>query len=121
MSVTMMKMTERGNIAMGFNQNKIAHQFLGTPTGGEIIVTALNSSNIETINQINNHVLTIKKEFSEVVVPGSDIMSQKKNLIKYDVLKMQNGASFLLTSSDKQLIGAINEFIEFQATEHYGH
>ena len=113
-------------------RNKIAHRFLGTPTGGEIIVTALNNSDKETINQINNHVLTIKKEFSKgnftrpffihaLVVPGSEVMSQKKNSIKYDILKMQNGSTLLLTTSDKQLIGAINQFMEFQGIEHQGH
>ena len=132
MNMTMMKMMERGNIAMGFNQNKIAHRFLGMPTGGEIIITALNNSDKETINQINTHVLTIKKEFSEgnftkpffihaLVVPGSEVMSQKKNSIKYDILKMENGSALLLTATDKQLIGAINQFMEFQAIEHQGH
>ena len=28
------------------------HQFIATPVGGEIIVTALNDSDVETINQI---------------------------------------------------------------------
>lgn len=42
--MTMMKMMERGDIAMGFNQNKIIHQFVATPAGGEIIITALNGS-----------------------------------------------------------------------------
>jgi hypothetical protein len=34
-------MIERGNIAMGFNQNKIIHHFIATPTGGEIMIVAL--------------------------------------------------------------------------------
>src|ERR687897_137553 len=38
-------MMERENIAMGFNQNKIIHNFKSTPTGGEIIITALDNNN----------------------------------------------------------------------------
>ena len=44
---TMTKMMERGNIAMGFNQNKIAHQFAVTPNGSNITVTSLNSNDTE--------------------------------------------------------------------------
>ena len=60
----MMSMQERGAVAMGFNQSKISHQFKSTPTGGEISITALNNSNIETIKQIKNHISVIQKEFS---------------------------------------------------------
>ena len=33
-NMTMKNMIERGNIAMGFNQNKIMHHFIATTTGG---------------------------------------------------------------------------------------
>jgi hypothetical protein len=98
-------MMERGNIAMGFNQNKIIHNFKSTPTGGEIIITALDNNNdTETIKQIRNHTLDIQKEFSEgnftkplfihaQQVPGSKVMSEKKDLIKYSILQMKNGST----------------------------
>jgi hypothetical protein len=130
--MTMMNMSGRGDIAMGFNQNNIVHRFLGTPVGGEIIITAINGSDRQTINQIKNHITEIQKEFSEgnftkpffihaQEVPGTKVMTQKKELIKYEVLEMSNGSSLLLTTNDKDLIGAINQFMEFQAREHYGH
>ncbi|HET7390764.1 MAG TPA: hypothetical protein VFJ51_08060, partial [Nitrososphaeraceae archaeon] len=52
--LAMMKdMNERGNMAMGFNQSKIMHHFIATPTGGEImIVAALNSTDNNTIRQV---------------------------------------------------------------------
>ncbi|MFZ0328517.1 MAG: hypothetical protein WAL66_14565 [Nitrososphaeraceae archaeon] len=64
MTTMMKEMMIRGNIAMGFNQNKIIHQFVATPSGGKIIITALNSSDRNTVNQIRNHVMDIRKEFS---------------------------------------------------------
>lgn len=131
--MTTMKMKmERGDIAMGFNQSAIAHQFLATPDGGKIIITALNASDRQTINQIKNHILDIQIEFSEgnftkpffihaQDVPGTKVMSEKKDLIKYSISEMYNGSSLLLTTNDKELIDAIDQFTEFQAREHSGH
>lgn len=131
--MTTMKMKmERGDIVMGFNQSAIAHQFLATPDGGKIIITALNASDRQTINQIKNHILDIQIEFSEgnftkpffihaQDVPGTKVMSEKKDLIKYSISEMYNGSSLLLTTNDKELIDAIDQFTEFQAREHSGH
>jgi hypothetical protein len=132
MNMTMMKMMERGDIAMGFNQNKIIHQFVTTPVGGKIIIMALNASDRQTINEIKNHTLDIQKEFSEgnftrpffihtQEVPGTKVMFEKKDLIKYDLLEMKNGSSLMLTTNDTQLVDAINQFMQFQARQHQGH
>ena len=64
-SSTIMAMMERGDIAMGFNQNKIVHNFRSTPTGGEIVITALDTNDTETIDQIKNHALHIQRDFSK--------------------------------------------------------
>ena len=131
--MTAMKMMmERGDIAMGFNQSAIAHQFLATPDGGKIIITALNASDRQTIDQIKNHTLDIEKEFSEgnftkpffvhaQEVPGTEVMSEKRDLIKYNIRDLINGSSLQLTTNDKELIDAIRQFMQFQARQHYGH
>jgi hypothetical protein len=130
--MTMMKMMERGDIAMGFNQNKITHHFVATLDGGKIIITALNGSDKQTIDEIKNHTLDIQKEFSEgnftkpffihaQEVPGTKVMSEKKDLIKYDKMEMKNGSILILTTNDTELIDAINQFMEFQARQHRGH
>ena len=113
MIMTMMKMMERGNIAMGFNQSKIAHQFIATPDGGKVVVTTLNNSDSQTIKEIRNHITDIQKEFSEgnftkpffihaQEVPGTEVMTEKKNLIRYNILEMNNGSTLLLTTNDKE-------------------
>jgi hypothetical protein len=115
MNMTMMKMMERGNIAMGFNQSKVAHQFIATPDGGRIVVTALNNSDSQTIKELKNHITDIQKEFSEgnftkpffihaQEVPGTEVMTEKKHLIRYNILEMNNGSTLLLTTNDR--IGA---------------
>jgi hypothetical protein len=131
-NMIMMEMIERGDIAMGFNQNKITHHFVATPDGGKIIITSLNSTDRQTINQIKNHILDIQKEFSEgnftkpffihaQEVPGAEIMSKKKDLIKYSIQETNNGSSLLLSTNDKELVDAIKHFMQFQTRQHYGH
>jgi DNA replication protein DnaD len=130
--MTMMEMIERGDIAMGFNQNKITHHFVTTPDGGKIIITSLNSTDRQTINQIKNHILDIQTEFSEgnftkpffihaQEVPRAEIMSEKKDLIKYSIQETNNGSSLLLSTNNKELVDAIKQFMQFQTRQHYGH
>jgi hypothetical protein len=125
-------MLERGDIAMGFNQSKISHQFKSTPTGGEILITALNNSDIETIKQIKNHISVIQKEFASgnftkpfyihaQDIPGTTIMGEKKDFIKYSINEIDNGATLILETKDKELVDAIHQFMAFQGTEHQGH
>ncbi|MGE0242924.1 MAG: plastocyanin/azurin family copper-binding protein [Nitrososphaeraceae archaeon] len=127
-----LSMLERGDIAMGFNQSKISHQFKSTPTGGEISITSLNNSDIETIKQIKKHISIIQQEFSsgnftkpfyihEQDVPGTKIMGEKKDLIKYSINEINNGAALVLETKDKELLYAIHQFMAFQGTEHVGH
>jgi len=125
-------MLQRGNIAMGFNQSKIMHHFIATPSGGEIMIVALNSSDNDTIKQIKNHVLDIQKEFSQgnftrpffihaQQVPGTKLMGEKKDLIGYSMRQTNNGSILLLTTNDQQLIAAIHQFIAFQTAQHMEH
>ena len=109
-------MLERGGLAMGFNQNKILHQFKSTLT----------------IKQIKNHIYVNQKEFSAgnftkpfyihtQDVPGTKLMSEKKNFIEYNINEINNGGTLILETKDKELLAAIHQFITFQNTEHYGH
>ena len=125
-------MLERGNIAMGFDQNKISHQFIPLPDGGIIRISALDSTDNKTITQIKSHTKDIQKEFAEgnftkpffihsQNVPGTDVMNLKRDLIEYRIDDMNNGANLILFSNDKELTRAINQFMKYQAGEHKGH
>jgi hypothetical protein len=125
-------MLERGNIAMGFDQNKISHQFIPLPDGGIIRISALDSSDNETITQIKSHARDIQKEFSdgnftkpffihEQNVPGTDVMNMKREVIEFRIDDMKNGTNLILFSDDKELTRAINQFMKFQSGEHKGH
>ena len=125
-------MLDRGNTAMGFDQNKIMHHFMATPTGGLIMVVTLNNSDTQTIQRIQSHIGDIQQEFSQgnftkpfyihdQNVPGTDVMTQKKDLIKYSVQNLDNGATLALTTNDTELLQAIQQFMSFQGMQHHGH
>jgi hypothetical protein len=129
---TTISMMERGDIAMGFNQNKIAHDFTSTPTGGEIMITALDSNDTETAEQIKNHVLDIQTDFSKgnftkpffihaEEVPGTKVMTEKKDFIKYSIQNLGNGAILILDTRDDEVINAIHHFMNYQGSQHHGH
>jgi hypothetical protein len=127
-----MSMMERGDIAMGFSQNKIAHDFRSTPTGGEIMITALDPNDTETTKQIKNHVLDIQKDFTKgnfskpffihaKEVPGTKVMTEKRNLIEYVTKNIINGSILILDTTDGEVINAIHHFMNYQGSQHRGH
>ena len=54
-------------------------------------------------------------------VPGTKLMTEMKDIIKYSIRQMNNGSALLLTTNDQQLIEAIHQFIAFQTGQHRGH
>lgn len=125
-------MLERGNMVMGFNQTKIHHHFMSTTTGGEIMVMSKNTNDIQTINEIKNHVKDIQYEFSKgnftkpfyihaQIVPGTDVMTAKKDLIHYSIKEIDGGSVLILTTNETEIIKAIRQFMNFQSSQHIGH
>ncbi len=125
-------MLERGDIAMGFNQSMIHHHFMATKTGGEIMIMSTNMSDTKTINEIRSHVKDIQYEFSQgnftkpfyihaQVVPGTDIMTAKKNMIQYSIEDIDGGSVLILRANNTELLDAIQQFMNFQSTQHMGH
>ena len=125
-------MLERGNVAMGFDQNKIHHHFMSTMTGGQIMIMSKNMSDVQTINEIKDHIKSIQYEFSQgnftnpfyihaQDVPGTDIMTIKRNLIQYTIQDIDGGSSLILTTNDTELLNAIQQFMDFQSNQHMGH
>jgi plastocyanin len=125
-------MLQRGNIAMGFDQNKLKHNFITNTNGGKITITSLNGNDTTTINQIREHIKDIQNDFSNgnftrpffihaQEVPGTKIMSEKRNLIEYSIKELTNGSELILNTNDKELLGAIHQFITFQDNQRQSH
>jgi hypothetical protein len=131
-SHNMTQMMQRGNLAMGFDQSKISHEFSTTKDGGQIKITALNEKDNNTINQIKNHTRDIQNDFTEgnftkpffihaESVPGTDAMTQNKDQIQYHIQDLKNGSILLLVTNNSSLVSSINQFMTYQSTEHTGH
>jgi hypothetical protein len=131
-SHNMTQMMQRGNLAMGFDQTKIAHEFSPTEDGGQIKIIALDEKNNKTINQIKNHTRDIQSDFTKgnftkpffihaESVPGTDAMTQNKDQIQYKIQDLKNGSILILSTNNSSLVSPINQFMTFQSTEHKGH
>lgn len=125
-------MLERGNVEMGFNQSMIHHHFMATTTGGEIMIMSANMNDTKTINEIRSHVRDIQYEFSQgnftkpfyihaQAVPGTDVMTAKKDLIQYSIKDIDGGSALILTTNDTELLNGIRQFMDFQSSQHMGH
>jgi len=131
-SHNMTQMMQRGNLAMGFDQSKIAHEFSTTKDGGQVKITALDEKDNNTINQIKSHTREIKNDFIEgnftkpfyihaQSVPGTDAMTQNKDQIQYKIQDLKNGSILLLLTNNSNLSSSIHQFMTYQSTEHKGH
>lgn len=126
------EMLQRGNSVMGFDQTKISHEFIPTKNGGQIKITSLEDKDQQTIKQIQSHTRDIQNDFTEGnftkpfyihsnSVPGTDVMSQNKVQIQYQIQDLKNGSILILITNNPNLINSINQFMTFQSTEHKGH
>ena len=131
-SHNMTQMMQRGNLAMGFNQSKIAHEFSTTKNGGQIKITALDEKDNNTINQIKSHTRDIQNDFAEgnftkpffihaQSVPGTDALTQNKDHIQYKIQDLKNGSILLLITNNSSLVSSINQFMTYQSIGHTGH
>ena len=131
-SHNMTQMMQRGNLAMGFDQTKIAHEFTPTEYGGQIKIIALDEKDNKTINQIKNHTRDIQNDFTKgnftkpffihaESVPGTDAMTQNKDQIQYKIQDLKNGSILILSTNNSSLVSPINQFMTFQSTEHKGY
>ncbi len=131
-SHNMTQIMQRGNLAMGFDQTKISHEFSSTKDRGQIKITALDEKDNKTINQIKSHTRDIQNDFSEgnftkpffihaESVPGTDAMTQNKDQIQYKIQDLKNGSILLLITNNSSLVSSINQFMTYQSIGHTGH
>jgi hypothetical protein len=122
-------MNERGDKVMGFDHLKTTHHFLLKNDGGVIKVEANDASDKESRDQIRGHLRHIAKMFSEgnfaapMLVhsqnpPGTQVMKQLKDNIKYEFGENERGAQIRISTSDPDALKAIYDFLRFQIKEH---
>jgi hypothetical protein len=120
---------ERGDHAMGFSHEKTTHHFRLMANGGAIEVTANDSKDAESRDQIRMHLSHIAGLFKEgdfskplfthgKVPPGAPAMARLKAEIDYSYQEIERGARVMITTTSADALSAIHEFLRFQIKEH---
>jgi hypothetical protein len=123
------EMKKRGNVAMGFDQDKATHHFLMSRNGGAIQVETNDDADTASHDQIRSHLKTISEQFTHgdfsapfathnETIPGVAAMQRLKSKITYTYQERPRGAEVVIESSDRKAITAIHEFLQYQIKEH---
>ena len=123
------EMKQRGDAAMGFDQDGATHHFLLTPDGGTIRVEAKQPSDETTRAAIRGHLRQIASEFAagDFKAPfethaeapdGVETMRTLKWAIDYAFHETPAGGEVRMMTSDKQALAGVHEFLRYQIREH---
>jgi hypothetical protein len=120
---------ERGAIAMGFDQDKTAHHFRTSVTGGSIEVEAKDPVDLASRDQVRSHLKEIAASFAKgdfakpfqthaEVPPGVPSMERLKTVIRYRYQETARGGVVRISTSDPGALQAVHEFLDYQARKH---
>ena len=123
------QMNKRGDHVMGFDHTKTTHHFLLKESGGSIEITANDSNDVESSEQIRMHLKHIAKKFAEgdfnapmlihaQTPPGVPVMQELKTEIKYNYQEIDRGAAVRISTKNAKALNAIHDFLRFQIKEH---
>lgn len=122
-------MKKRGNLVMGFDQEKVSHHFRLTRTGGSIEVGVNQSGDELTRKQIRDHLRTISQEFADGIFtnpiathaeapPGVPVLRERKARIAYAYEETHGGARVNISTTDRTARTAVHDFLKYQIREH---
>jgi predicted Zn-dependent protease len=123
------EMKKRGNLAMGFDQDKVSHHFHLTRAGGSIEVGVKQNADEVSLKQIRDHLRTISQEFADGVFtspiathaevpPGVSVLRQRKARITYAYEETPGGARVIVSTTDRTSRTAVHDFLKYQIREH---
>jgi hypothetical protein len=118
----------RGEVAMGVNQYTSRHVFAPLPDGGRIELQRRVTDSAATA-RIRGHMEQIARQFAAgdfqlpgfvhaQRVPGTSVMSAKRDVIRYSVEVLPRGAALRVRTQDPEAVRAIHEFLAFQRQDH---
>ena len=127
------EVAQRGAHVMPFNLEQTTHVFSKTKKGGVQQVIAKDSSNIEQIKFIREHLSKISQEFMQgdfsdpakihgEAMPGlSELRAAQPGQIKIVYKELPNGAEIDYSTDNAKLIKAIHKWFDAQLTDHSRH
>lgn len=119
---------QRGAEAMGFDQYTTSHAFDALADGGSITFVA-GKNDTAAVARIRKHFREIAVSFAagdfstpRMVhareVPGTDVMKERRDRIRYAVTDRPGGAELRMTTADPSARAAIHAFMAFQRADH---
>ena len=118
----------RGKVVMGVDQYTSTHRFDDLADGGRILLErdAADSAGSATIRA---HLRAIAAAFAAgdfsapaVVhmreVPGTRVMAERRDAIRYAVTPLPRGAELRITTTDPAALAAVRQFLAFQRADH---
>ncbi len=127
------EIAQRGSHVMPFNLEQTTHIFSKTEKGGLQQVIAKDSSNVEQIKLIREHLSKISKEFVQgdfsnpakihgENMPGlAELKTAKPDQIKVIYKELPNGAEIDYSTDVPKLIEAIHQWFDAQLSDHARH
>ena len=123
-------MQERGEHVMGVDQYTSAHVFEDLSDGGRVVLDRDDPADTVGIKAIRAHMRDIATAFRAgdftkpfavhaQTVPGTAIMTARRDAISYEVLDRPRGGEVRIRSADPAVVAAIHEFLEFQRQQHH--
>jgi len=115
---------------MGFDQERTAHHFLLFKDGGAIDVSVKNAGDTKNREAIRSHLPHIAMMFGNgnfdapmlvhdsANVPGTKVMTARKDAIRYQYAETPNGGRVTIVTSDPQALDAVHAFLKYQIAEH---
>ena len=121
--------TSRGDHAMGFSHETTTHHFRLDKSGGVIDVSANDSKDSATRDQIRMHLSHIIKRFAagdfnvpmfihDTTPPGAPVMAKLRGQIRYDYSDTPGGGKIHIVTANSEAIEAIHAFLRFQISDH---
>lgn len=127
------EVAKRGVHVMPFSLEQTTHVFSKTDKGGLQQVIVKDSSNLDQIKLIREHLLEISQNFTQAdfsdpakihgeEMPGlAELRMAKPGQIKIAYKALHNGAEIDYSASGAKLIGAIHQWFDAQLSDHARH
>ena len=127
------EVAKRGAHVMPFSLEQTTHIFSKTKKGGLQQVIAKDSSNIEQIKLIREHLSKISQEFIQgdfsdpakihgEGMPGlAELRTAQPGQIKIVYKELPNGAEIDYSTNDTKLVEAIHKWFDAQLSDHARH
>jgi len=120
----------RGDHVMGFSHDATTHHFHLLKDGGEILVTANDAKDKNSIAEIRMHLSHIVGMFSDgnftapmlihdTNPPGVATMTRLKSQIRYELSETDRGAKIRILTSSPETTDAVHAFLLFQILDHH--